>query len=75
MRRFFCQWMAFVNGSQLIMQRDPHNAPVQPTALTGRQLLAVFWPFLRPYRRQIVALPISLIKGLASKTRRCLTGL
>ena len=57
---FFCQWMAFVNGSQLIMQRDPHNAPVQPTALTGRQLLAVFWPFLRPYRRQIAGAILSL---------------
>ena len=42
------------------MQRDPHNAPVQPTALTGRQLLAVFWPFLRPYRRQIAGAILSL---------------
>ena len=42
------------------MQRDPHSAPVQQTTLTGRQLMAVFWPFLRPYRLRIAGAVISL---------------
>jgi ATP-binding cassette subfamily B protein len=52
--------LPFVNGWQLIMQRDPHSAPVQQTTLTGRQLMAVFWPFLRPYRLRIAGAVLSL---------------
>lgn len=52
--------LPFVNGWQLIMQRDPHSAPVQQTTLTGRQLMAVFWPFLWPYRLRIAGAVLSL---------------
>ncbi len=42
------------------MQRDNHSAPIKPIGLNGRQLMAVFWPFLRPYRLRIAGAALSL---------------
>ncbi len=52
--------LLFINGWRLIMQRYSYSAPVQPTALTGRQLMAVFWPFLRPHRLRMAGAVLSL---------------
>ena len=52
--------LPFVDGWQLIMQRDKHSTPIKPTALNGRQLMAVFWPFLQPYRLRIAGAVLSL---------------
>jgi ATP-binding cassette subfamily B protein len=42
------------------MQDDQIQGQVAPNSLTSRQLLAVFWPFLRPYRVRIAGAIFSL---------------